>query len=335
MLEETIYYAIAGATSGISSSLYTCPLDVVKTKIQSQIHPSSLATLQYANHVSTLLERGFLSRNYSIPLYRGTISTLRRIWIEEGLKGWYRGLGPTLLGYLPTWSIYFTSYNHFKIIFSSYLSSPYLPLDSSSPIIHIFSAVAAGSMSAIATNPLWVIRTRLMVQSKNHTPFYYSNAFEAFVSIFRTEGLKGLYKGLTPSLLGTTHVAIQFPLYEFLKRYLSRHDGMDTRAVLISSVISKTMASIISYPHELIRTRLQNQSEPSNQSTARYRGLLHAIVRIYKEESISGFYRGLPTNLAKVVPASAVTFFTFEVMITYFQSKGLIHSADNDAGPLK
>ncbi|CAG8796477.1 9977_t:CDS:1, partial [Cetraspora pellucida] len=40
--------------------------------------------------------------------------TLRRIWTEEGIRGLYRGLGPTLYGYLPTWAIYFSAYDYFK-----------------------------------------------------------------------------------------------------------------------------------------------------------------------------------------------------------------------------
>jgi len=42
------------------------------------------------------------------------LGTLTRIWSEEGIRGLYRGLGPTIFGYLPTWAIYFTAYDYFK-----------------------------------------------------------------------------------------------------------------------------------------------------------------------------------------------------------------------------
>lgn len=42
------------------------------------------------------------------------IGTLSRIWNEEGIRGLYRGLGPTIFGYLPTWAIYFTVYDYCK-----------------------------------------------------------------------------------------------------------------------------------------------------------------------------------------------------------------------------
>lgn len=43
------------------------------------------------------------------------IGTLKRIRLEEGFRGLYRGLGPTVVGYLPTWAIYFTVYDYCKI----------------------------------------------------------------------------------------------------------------------------------------------------------------------------------------------------------------------------
>ena len=38
------------------------------------------------------------------------VGTARIIWREEGLRGMYRGLGPMLLGYLPTWAVYLSVY---------------------------------------------------------------------------------------------------------------------------------------------------------------------------------------------------------------------------------
>lgn len=77
---------LAGAGAGLISSVLTCPLDVVKTKLQAQGRIS-------------VGEVG----------YHGLVGTCRRIWTEEGFKGFYRGLGPTVFGYLPTWAIYCAS----------------------------------------------------------------------------------------------------------------------------------------------------------------------------------------------------------------------------------
>jgi solute carrier family 25 folate transporter 32 len=88
---ENLKHSIAGAGAGIVSSIVTCPLDVAKTRLQNQ--------------------------GVTLPgekIYKGTVGTLSRIWHEEGIRGLYRGLGPTILGYLPTWAIYFTAYDYCK-----------------------------------------------------------------------------------------------------------------------------------------------------------------------------------------------------------------------------
>lgn len=80
----------AGAGAGLVSSIVTCPLDVVKTRLQAQhISPKS-------------------------PEYEGVRKTVTRIWRQAGARGFYRGLGPTVGGYLPTWGIYFTVYDLVK-----------------------------------------------------------------------------------------------------------------------------------------------------------------------------------------------------------------------------
>lgn len=48
--------------------------------------------------------------------------TLRRIWVDDGFRGFYRGLGPTIFGYLPTWAIYFTVYDSSKAVLARDLS---------------------------------------------------------------------------------------------------------------------------------------------------------------------------------------------------------------------
>ena len=53
-------------------------------------------------------------------MYNGLVGTARVIWAEEGIRGMYRGLGPIVLGYLPTWAVWFTVYNESKTVLSRY-----------------------------------------------------------------------------------------------------------------------------------------------------------------------------------------------------------------------
>jgi hypothetical protein len=110
-------------------------------------------------------------------------ATFRSIILHDGLRGLYRGLGPTILGYLPTWAIYFAVYDGIKTRFGELplgidtlaakserlypapSAKGYQPIVREHPwSLHILSAMAAGATSTICTNPLWVIKTRFMVR---------------------------------------------------------------------------------------------------------------------------------------------------------------------------
>ena len=99
---------IAGGLAGAVSGVVSCPLDVIKTKLQAQ--------------------GGFKGRKESISIssaaYRGVKGTAVTIWREEGIRGMYRGLGPMLLGYVPTWAVYLTIYNKCQGFFNKHTGMP-------------------------------------------------------------------------------------------------------------------------------------------------------------------------------------------------------------------
>lgn len=60
-------------------------------------------------------------------------------------------------------------------------------------------------------------------QTQPRTEVRYKHTLDAALTIYRTEGARAFFRGLLPSLLGITHVAVQFPLYEHLKRVAGEH----------------------------------------------------------------------------------------------------------------
>jgi hypothetical protein len=68
---------------------------------------------------------------------------------------------------------------------------------------------------------VFLMIARIMTQSKSIAiPYYYKSTRDALFTIYRTEGWKALYKGLGPSLIGVSHVVVQFPTYEKIKSIL-------------------------------------------------------------------------------------------------------------------
>lgn len=187
------------------------------------------------------------------------------------------------------------------------------------------------------------------------TPWHYHSTLDAARKMYSSEGLLSFYSGLTPALLGLTHVAVQFPTYEYLKtkftgQGMGQAEGPDQQAhwsgILSASILSKILASSATYPHEVIRTRLQTQRRPvageqylqglgaapnSQASQAsqvggngngngtrsatyipKYRGIVNTFRTILREEGWRAFYAGLGTNMMRAVPAATVTMLTYE-----------------------
>jgi solute carrier family 25 folate transporter 32 len=349
--------SISGATSGAASALVTCPLDVIKTKLQAQgafriLDPSPTGPSGRA-------------------MYRGMFGTAKTIVRQDGLIGMYRGLSPMMLGYLPTWAVYMTVYDRMKGYFKGkgwhedprdvYISNAY-------------SSICAGACSTLATNPIWVIKTRMMSQvsrsaskSARAAPWHYNSTLDAARKMYKSEGIGAFYSGLAPALLGLTHVAIQFPLYELLKEKfvgveMGEHsekngEGMqETFGILAATLISKVCATSATYPHEVLRTRLQTQQRhfspegshdgvsathhSQNVSTAkrvsnsdgsayrpRYQGVLQTFKVILREEGWRAFYNGMGTNMIRAVPAAMTTLLTYETVKSMLEK---LHEEGND-----
>lgn len=299
-LQDETLGTISGFGAGILNALAVGPLDVVKARQQVQ---RRLLTAS-----ATPLPPGDQK-------YTGTFLSLQTIFREEGFKGFYRGLGPTLVGYAPTWAIYFTVYNRGRREFSERFPGAPRALGT------MLSAVASGGVSNLVSNPIWVIRARLQTQDHVNSRPEFDNALDCAKKMYRREGLVSFYKGLAPAMMTLIHVALQFPLYEQLKHWALIEEQPDVFSVdhavrlVACSATSKLVASLMTYPLEVVRTRMQVQrTDLAQNGQLHYRSVLGSIHTIILEEGYRGLYSGVRTNLIRVVPACAITFTSYELL---------------------
>lgn len=285
--------AAGGAAAGAVAATFVCPLDVIKTRLQvyglKNVPPSG--------------RKGGL-----------IFSILQHIVEKEGFRGLYRGLSPTILALLPNWAVYFSVYSKLKdIVISNVDGDEQLSFGA-----NMIAASGAGAATAITTNPLWVVKTRLQTQGMKSGVVPYRSVMSALQRISHEEGIRGLYSGLLPALAGVTHVAIQFPAYEKIKFYLAKKenttvDQLSAGNVAIASSLSKVLASTMTYPHEVVRARLQEQGHKKN-TVKQYNGVADCIRQVFHKEGFSGFYRGCATNLLRTTPAAVITFTSYEMI---------------------
>ncbi|OPB46799.1 Mitochondrial deoxynucleotide carrier protein [Trichoderma guizhouense] len=163
---------VAGAVSGAAATGATYPLDLLRTRFAAQ------------------------GRHRVYSSLRGALWDIYR---DEGPKGFFRGLGPALGQIIPFMGIFFASYEGLRL----QLGHLHLPWGSGDATAGIVASVVAKT----AVFPLDLVRKRIQVQGPTRSKYVYkdipiyTSAVRGIQSIYRTEGLRGLYKGLPISLV--------------------------------------------------------------------------------------------------------------------------------------
>ncbi|KAF5461423.1 hypothetical protein F2P56_017526 [Juglans regia] len=177
---------VAGACAGVSSTLCTYPLELVKTRIT--------------------VERG---------VYKGLFDAFLKILKEEGPAELYRGLTPSLIGVIPYAAANYFAYDTLRKTYRKIYRQEKI-----GNIETLLIGSAAGAISSSATFPLEVARKHMQVGALSGRQVY-KNVIHALASIVEQEGIQGLYRGLGPSCMKLVPAAgISFMCYEACKRIL-------------------------------------------------------------------------------------------------------------------
>lgn len=282
---------IAGLSGGVVSTLVLHPLDLVKIRFA----------------VSDGLELR--------PKYSGILHCMKSVWQQEGLRGLYQGVTPNIWGAGASWGLYFFFYNAIKGYTKDGRETELSATE------HLVSAAKAGILTLTLTNPIWVTKTRLVLQyNADRSSKQYKGMVDALVKIYRHEGMAGLYKGYVPGLFGTSHGALQFMAYEELKRDYNKYKKVPSDAKLSAleyitmAALSKIFAVATTYPYQVVRARLQDQHN-------RYNGVIDVIRRTWRNEGAKGFYKGIIPNVIRVTPACCITFVVYENVSRYLMGQ--------------
>lgn len=151
-----------------------------------------------------------------------------------------------------------------------------------------------------------------MLSTSGLHPGAYTSILDGTQRIYKADGLSGFYRGLVPSLFGVSHGALQFMAYEQMKKWRTAHateaqHQLNSLDYVIFSGLSKILAGSLTYPYQVIRARLQTYDADKAYASTR-----DAVGQVWKQEGLSGFYKGLGPNLLRVVPSSCVTFLVYE-----------------------
>jgi solute carrier family 25 protein 33/36 len=246
----------------MTAAVLTAPLDVLKTRLQSDFYQAQLRAARSATGHHPM---GAL-RSVSYHLTE-TVQILRNVHRVEGSRALFKGLGPNLVGVVPARSITFYVYGTGKRAYSTWTG-----LDPSNPVVHLASAVTAGVVTSTATNPIWLIKTRLqldknLAQRKGDVGMrQYRNSWDCIKQVMRNEGPFAFFKGMSASYLGVSESTLQWMMYEELKRRLRLREEnlvksgrertwwdhtVNWTGNFMGAGAAKGLASVLTYPHEV------------------------------------------------------------------------------------
>ncbi|KAK2462291.1 hypothetical protein APHAL10511_005597 [Amanita phalloides] len=286
-------HAAAGIGAGVITTLCMNPLDLLKIKFQ----------------VTTSNPAG--------PIGKQIWFSLKEIYQAAGWKGLYRGLSPNIAGNAASWGLYFWFYNILKRRVSGGDVNTQLSAGS-----YLLCSAEASAATAILTNPLWLVRVR-MFASPPSSPPPYRGVWDGLSTIYKGDGVPGLFRGTTLALVGVSNGAVQFVAYEKMKHWgFERNrrrtekaglpwdpelEKLSNSAYAMMSISSKIISLAVTYPYQVVRSRMQNSAKqglfPNISTTTK---------RTWSREGIRGFYRGLGTNMVRVLPGTCITFVVYE-----------------------
>eukprot|EP00518_Triparma_eleuthera_P016030 CAMPEP_0197547628 /NCGR_PEP_ID=MMETSP1320-20131121/1942_1 /TAXON_ID=91990 /ORGANISM="Bolidomonas sp., Strain RCC2347" /LENGTH=323 /DNA_ID=CAMNT_0043107471 /DNA_START=157 /DNA_END=1125 /DNA_ORIENTATION=- len=299
--------AFSGLLAGCTSTFLLYPLELIKVRLQvnESYKGGGVGSKQFRTELRTIMNlsggRGFMK-----------------------LRGLYNGLGPSLVGNGVSWGGYFYVYENVKsrMAVDKELSS----------VDYIGAAAVSGATMVMLTNPIWLIKTRIQLQLPTAGEANYTGVFDAATRIVKDEGFFALYKGVVPALMLVSHGMVQFGVYENLKKAFPSYAALkkstdkqvsvverlvDSSGYLAFGALSKMIASTVTYPVQVVKSRLQQRQDAAfeivkdaggeaggeiKRVRRNYTTVLGTVTRIMRKEGVAGFFKGSLANAARVAP---------------------------------
>ncbi|XP_075043906.1 solute carrier family 25 member 45 isoform X2 [Mixophyes fleayi] len=187
---------------------------------------------------------------------------------------------------------------------------------------HVFLAGCfSGLVQVYFTAPVDLIKVRLQNQTQSfrthakpgNPQAHYRGPVYCAVSIFKEEGITGLYRGSTALVLrDVPTVGLYFLTYEVLCKWMTNDGKMpDTWTMLFAGGCAGTVGWAAANPMDVMKSRLQMDGMYGVQ----YRGIFDCVSKSIKQEGVSVLLKGLTVNSLRAFPVNAVTFLSYEKLL--------------------
>lgn len=299
-------HAVSGAAGSAISNVITYPLALIITRLQTQHQFKSSDGRPNAED------------------YKDVIDAVRRIYGEEGgITAFYSGCLQDTLKTMADSFLFFLAYNFIRRGRLNSQNAKRLPMHEELGV-----GMLAGAFAKFLTTPISQIVTRKQVASmvaardSNSMASLELSAKDIALQIRHEKGILGFWSGYSAGLILTINPSLTFLLHEtFLRMLVKRERRSDpgSHLIFLIAAVSKAIASSITYPFQLAKSRAQVSSQPQSDDTTEEilekdsttkkaeksakkherRTVFHTLAQIARDEGITGLYQGLGGEIIK------------------------------------
>ncbi|KAL7959883.1 mitochondrial carrier domain-containing protein [Trichoderma compactum] len=310
---------VAGVFSGIAKLSVGHPFDTVKVRLQTT-----------------------RASRFSGPL-QCVLQTVR----NEGVTGLYKGATPPLVGWMFMDSVMLGSLNVYRRLMAQHVfgvgawapgagsgasglgfGSLMRALSSSSPtwssseashlppLGHGIAGIMAGATVSFIAAPVEHVKARLQIQyAARKAERLYSGPLDCIRKIYSHHGIRGIYHGLSATLLFRGFFFFWWGSYDMLSRAFRNNTNLSTPAINFwAGGLSAQVFWLTSYPSDLVKQRVMTDPLGGGlgDGERRFPRWRDAAVAVYRESGWRGYWRGFLPCFLRAFPANAMALVAFE-----------------------
>lgn len=328
---STLSTEVAGFVGGSSGCKVVSYIDYMPVYVKELIAggaaggfaKTAVAPLERIKILSQTRTEGF----HSIGVYQ----SLKKLLKHEGVLGFYKGNGASVIRIVPYAALHFMAYEQYR----SWILNNYSALGTG-PIIDLLAGSAAGGTAVLCTYPLDLARTKLAYQvldsrasfgnsMRNLNAPAYTGIRDVFKSVYNEGGARALYRGVGPTLIGILpYAGLKFYIYEELKRHVPEEHQKSIVMRLSCGALAGLFGQTFTYPLDVVRRQMQVENQQlstiqgggdgSSSSRFNNKGSLERLSTIVRNQGWRQLFAGLSINYIKIVPSVALGFTAYDMM---------------------
>ncbi|KAM3934544.1 dicarboxylate carrier UCP2-like [Leptodactylus fuscus] len=274
---------IGAGTAACIADLFTFPLDTAKVRLQIQGETKSSANMKCAQ-------------------YKGVFGTISTMVKTEGPRSLYNGLVAGLQRQMSFASVRIGLYDSVKQFYTK--GSEHVGIGS-----RLLAGCTTGAMAVAIAQPTDVVKVRFQAQANVSSSRRYKGTMDAYKTIAKEEGVRGLWKGTAPNITRNALVnCTELVTYDLIKDSLLKSNLMSDNLPchFTSAFGAGFCTTVIASPVDVVKTRYMNSAK------GQYQSALNCALTMLRKEGPHAFYKGFMPSFLRLGSWNVVMFVTYE-----------------------